>query len=216
MSDEQNTKIDGLGLAKNRLTGTLGASDESRRKAILQAASEHVHHYGYQKTTVADIAKAVHVSTAYLYRFFESKQAIGEAVCTQLLQSVMTELADELTRIDSASESIAFIFRYLASTSMSLYSQDRKMHDLVALSFQERWTSPETYNVALKDVVRQVVLRGRERGEFERKTSLDEICEAIRYTTQPFFHPSLLDQDPSELREEAQAVGNLVQRSLMA
>jgi AcrR family transcriptional regulator len=32
---------------------------------------------GYGKTTVADLAKAIGFSKAYIYKFFDSKQAIG-------------------------------------------------------------------------------------------------------------------------------------------
>ena len=35
---------------------------------------------GYQKTTVADIAKVLRMSPANVYRFFDSKKAIHEGV----------------------------------------------------------------------------------------------------------------------------------------
>ena len=35
---------------------------------------------GYQKTTVADIAKSLRMSPANVYRFFDSKKSINEAV----------------------------------------------------------------------------------------------------------------------------------------
>ena len=202
--------------ASPRQTTTRGPSEQDRREAILRAASDHVRHYGYQKTTVADIAKAIHLSSAYLYNFFESKRAIGEAVCTQVITDVMAELADSVGRIESPGDSILFIFQYLAESSTKMFLEDRKMHDLVTLSFHERWASPTAYNSALLSIVRGVVIRGREQGAFERKTPLDETCEAIRYTTEPFFHPVLLEQNPRELGEEAMAVANLVRRSLIS
>lgn len=182
----------------------------------MRATRIHVRHYGYQKTTVADIAKAVNLSTAYLYNFFTSKQAIGEAVCTQVLLDAMAELAQNVARIKSPGDCILFIFEYLAKTSTTMLLEDRKMHDLVTLSFQESWESRDAYNSTLLEIVRRVVIRGRETGEFERKTPLDETCEAIRHTTEPFFHPVLLEQNPRELTEEAAAVANMVKRSLLS
>lgn len=90
------------------------------------------------------------------------------------------------------------------------------MHDLITLSFHEKWASPEAYSSDLVRIVREVVIRGRERGEFERKTPLDETCEAIRYTIEPFFHPILVQQTPRDLPEEAVAVAKLVRRSLIS
>ena len=43
------------------------------------------HWYGYDKTTVSDLAKAIGFSKAYIYKFFDSKQAIGEAICARTL-----------------------------------------------------------------------------------------------------------------------------------
>ena len=49
--------------------------ENSGEKALADAR------YGYAKTSVSDLARAIGFSKAYIYRFFESKQAIGEAIC---------------------------------------------------------------------------------------------------------------------------------------
>src|SRR5258707_14088272 len=72
--------------------GQRGPVEHERREQIISAASEHFRHYGYTKTTVADLAKAIGLSTAYIYKFFDSKKAIGEAVCT-ICQSEIADAA---------------------------------------------------------------------------------------------------------------------------
>ena len=54
----------------------------SRRRSASSAT------FGYQKTTVADIAKALKMSPANVYRFFDSKKAINEAVAERLMREV--------------------------------------------------------------------------------------------------------------------------------
>ena len=66
----------------NPHAGQRGPAEHERREQIITAASAHLRHYGYSKTTVADLARAIGLSTAYIYKFFDSKRAIGEAVCT--------------------------------------------------------------------------------------------------------------------------------------
>lgn len=58
--------------------------DHEVRDQIVAAATEHFRLYGYEKTTVSDLAKAIGFSKAYIYKFFESKQAIGEMICLSL------------------------------------------------------------------------------------------------------------------------------------
>jgi AcrR family transcriptional regulator len=58
------------------------------REKIVRAAEARFRHYGYEKTTVADIAKDLKVSTAYVYKFYESKLALNEAVAVDVLARI--------------------------------------------------------------------------------------------------------------------------------
>ncbi|XOT96806.1 TetR/AcrR family transcriptional regulator, partial [Alcaligenes pakistanensis] len=59
--------------------GQRGPTEHHRREQIIEQANTHFRLYGYRKTSVASLAKSIGVSSAYLYRFFDSKQAIGQA-----------------------------------------------------------------------------------------------------------------------------------------
>src|ERR1700753_1372179 len=58
------------------------------RERILVVAERLFRQIGYQKTTVADIAKELRMSPANVYRFFESKKAIHEGVARGLMGEV--------------------------------------------------------------------------------------------------------------------------------
>jgi AcrR family transcriptional regulator len=201
-------------LEQNGTTGQRGPAEHQRREQILRAAGEHFRHYGYRKTTVADLAKAIDLSSAYIYKFFASKQAIGEAVCALCLSERTDALEKILQETASPVECMRKIYKSLALKGAQLFFADRKMHDLVTASFEERWHNLEIYNEKLIDLVRRVLIRGRESGEFERKTSLEEVSRAIHHTMQSFYHPILLEQNLDHLEEDATAVANLVLRSL--
>ena len=58
------------------------------RERILEVAERLFRQIGYQKTTVADIAKELRMSPANVYRFFDSKKAIHEGVARGLMGGV--------------------------------------------------------------------------------------------------------------------------------
>src|ERR1700731_4723 len=58
------------------------------RERILVVAERLFRQIGYQKTTVADIAKVLKMSPANVYRFFDSKKAIHEGVARGLMGGV--------------------------------------------------------------------------------------------------------------------------------
>ncbi|WP_217430310.1 TetR/AcrR family transcriptional regulator [Sphingomonas bacterium] len=70
---------------RSRVAGQRGPADHSISDQIFDAVDEHFSRYRYGKTTVADLAKAIGFSKAYIYKFFDSKQAIGEAICSRCL-----------------------------------------------------------------------------------------------------------------------------------
>lgn len=64
-------------MTKNMPTpSSRGPLDHTVREQIVEAAFEHFGHYGYEKTTVAELAKSIGFSKSYIYKFFESKQEL--------------------------------------------------------------------------------------------------------------------------------------------
>src|ERR1700741_736510 len=92
------------------IAGQRGPADHKRRQQILQAADEHFRLYGYRKTTLSDIAKSIHLSTPYIYKFFNSKQAIGEAMCWHCLSAVLSEIEASIEKTKSPVEKLRRVF----------------------------------------------------------------------------------------------------------
>src|SRR6266704_3613257 len=65
--------------------------ESDTRERILEVALRLFREIGYQKTTVADIAKVLRMSPANVYRFFDSKKAIHEGVARSLMGEVAME-----------------------------------------------------------------------------------------------------------------------------
>jgi AcrR family transcriptional regulator len=83
-----------------------GPLDHAVREQIVEAAFEHFGHYGYEKTTVAELAKSIGFSKSYIYKFFDSKQAIGEVICANRLELIMAAVLSAIEDAPSASEKL--------------------------------------------------------------------------------------------------------------
>jgi AcrR family transcriptional regulator len=200
----------------NGVSGQRGPADHKRRQQILQAADEHFRLYGYKKTTLADIAKSIHLSTPYIYKFFESKQAIGEAMCWHCLGAALSEIEDSLGQTESPVERLRRVFLGLEAITWRLLSEQRKIHEMVLVSFEENWASIARFREGIYQMIRKIIVQGRESGDFERKTPLEETARAIARMTELFYHPTLVDQAGKSQQDEALAVANVAIRSLTA
>jgi len=196
--------------------GQRGPADHKRRQQILQAADEHFRHYGYKKTTLADIAKSIQLSTPYIYKFFESKQAIGEAMCWHCLGAALSQIDESLEQAKSPVEKLRRIFLGLEAVTWQILSEQRKIHEMVMVSFEENWESIGRFREGIYEMIRKVIVQCRESGDFERKTPLEETARAIARMTELFYHPTLLDQAGKSQHDEALAVANVAIRSLTA
>jgi AcrR family transcriptional regulator len=191
-----------------------GPADHSVRDQIVEAADAHFGHYGYDKTTVSDLAKAIGFSKAYIYKFFDSKQAIGEAICARTLSAIVAAVEEAVAGAATPTEKFRRMFKTLVSTGVNLFFNDRKLYDIAAYSAGEGWPSARAYAERIRQILMEVVREGREAGEFERKTPLDETVHAIYLVMQPYVNPLLLQYNLDVVEEAPVQLSNLVLRSL--
>ena len=191
-----------------------GPVDHNVREQILEAAQEHFSHYGFDKTTVSDLAKAIGFSKAYVYKFFDSKEAIGEAICAKTLSAIVAAVEGAMAGASTPTEKFRRMFKTLTATGASLFFNDRKLHDIAAHGAGEGWPSARAYAERIRQMLMNIVREGRETGEFERKTPLDETVHAIYLVVHPYVNPLLLQHNLDLIEEAPAQLSNLVLRSL--
>jgi AcrR family transcriptional regulator len=191
-----------------------GPTEHEVRAQIVDAATEYFSRYGYEKTTVSDLAKEIGFSKAYIYKFFDSKQAIGEVICANRLAAIVAAVNQAVADASSATEKFRRLFKALMLSGSQLFFQDRKLYDIAAVAAGAPWPSVKGYEEQIRRFVTDIVLQGRESGEFERKTPLDETVNAIFLVMKPYFNPLLLQYNLEAAEEATMQLANLVLRSL--
>ncbi|WP_186162540.1 TetR/AcrR family transcriptional regulator [Burkholderia gladioli] len=191
-----------------------GPSEHEVRAQIVDAATEYFTRYGYEKTTVSDLAKQIGFSKAYIYKFFDSKQAIGEVICANRLATIITTVNTAVEDAHSATEKFRRMFKALLASGRELFFEDRKLYDIAAVAAGSPWPSVRGYEEQIRQLLSDIVVLGRETGEFERKTPLDETVNAIFLVMKPYFSPLLLQHGLDSAEEATAQIAGLVLRSL--
>ncbi|MCK1744394.1 TetR family transcriptional regulator [Bradyrhizobium sp. 139] len=163
------------------------------RDRILEVAERLFRQIGYQKTTVGDIAKELRMSPANVYRFFESKKAIHQAVA----RSLMGEVELEAQRIVARPGPVLERFRELLTTIHRMNSEryvgDSKLHEMVEIAMQEDWDVCVTHMECIAGVIGQMIAQGAASGEFEAPDlQLASLCACTAMMR--FFHPQMIAQ----------------------
>jgi AcrR family transcriptional regulator len=170
------------------LTDTI---EPDTRTRIVETAERFFRQIGYQKTTVADIAKALKMSPANVYRFFESKRAINEAVAERLMREVEAGISAIATHDAPAAERLRDMVRAMHGMNAALYTQELRMHEMVEAALSESWHVVHGHIERKSAIFERVIADGIASGEFVIENArLGSRCAQIALLR--FFHPRML------------------------
>jgi AcrR family transcriptional regulator len=171
----------------------LSHPERDTRQTIVDTAERFFRDIGYQKTTVADIAKSLRMSPANVYRFFDSKKSINEAV----LARYKGEHEAALAAIAAEDRPVTDRLRDMLQTSYRInqarFADQQRMHEMVCAAMEESWDAILGHIARFDALMCKVVAEGVASGAF-RKVDPGEATRCIRTAMIRFHHPLLMSQ----------------------
>jgi AcrR family transcriptional regulator len=163
------------------------------RERILLTAERLFREIGYQKTTVADIAKVLRMSPANVYRFFDSKKSINEGVARSLMGGVESAAREIAVKRGSASSRLRELLTTVHRMNSERYVGDSKLHEMVEVAMEESWGVCEAHILQITETIGVVIAEGAASGEFEAPdVPLTAMCVCTAMVR--FFHPQMIAQ----------------------
>jgi AcrR family transcriptional regulator len=171
--------------------------ESDTRERILEVAERLFREIGYQKTTVADIAKMLRMSPANVYRFFDSKKAIHEGVARGLMGGVEDAAQAIATGRGPAASRLRELLTTIHRMNCERYVGDSKLHEMVAVAMEESWEVCVAHIQHITETIGSVIAEGVASGEFETPdvpvTAMCTCTAMIR-----FFHPQIIAQSANK------------------
>ncbi|WP_398472200.1 TetR/AcrR family transcriptional regulator [Tardiphaga sp.] len=164
---------------------------DDMRTRILVTAEKLFRELGYQKTTVADIAKVLRMSPANVYRFFDSKKSIISAVAKRLMGEVEVAAREIASRPQPVHARLRELLVTIHQMNSERYVGDAKLHEMVAIAMEESWDVCVAHIDHINVLIGEVIAEGAAKGEFHAPdVPLAALCVCtamIRY-----FHPQMI------------------------
>jgi AcrR family transcriptional regulator len=163
------------------------------RERILVVAERLFRQIGYQKTTVADIAKELRMSPANVYRFFDSKKAIHEGVARVLMGEVEDAANGIVARQGGAATRLRELLTTIHRMNSERYVVDAKLHEMVEIAMEESWEVCVAHMQTLTESIAGIIAQGAASGEFNvTDVPLAAMCVCTGMVR--FFHPQMIAQ----------------------
>ncbi|MCI5048076.1 MAG: TetR/AcrR family transcriptional regulator [Aquisalinus sp.] len=169
----------------------LNLSESEARTLILDNARALFLEIGYNKTTVADIARACGFSSANVHRLFGTKGAINEAIAERMLTEKLQEVRASVASEKTARDKLIAALRTVHQSTLATFTEKKRVHDMVTCAIDERWQAIRRYRVALLDITRSIIREGMETGEFE-VDDLEQAAMGVHMSMFRLCHPVLV------------------------
>ncbi|MEJ0027033.1 MAG: TetR/AcrR family transcriptional regulator [Rhizomicrobium sp.] len=167
------------------------AEKDTIRDCIIGAAKKRFSHFGYAKTTMAEVAGDCEMSPGNLYRFFQGKLDIAEAIATEDYSKHLEHLRKLAIQPgkDARERLHDLLFEELRRTYHKL-EKDPRVVEMARVISQER---PSFANWMLENerkILIELLDEAERRGEF----SVDDkqfTAEMVQAATMKFRYPQL-------------------------
>ncbi len=183
--------IDVIHQKQNAMDGsTVPATTRDR---IADTAERLFRSMGYQKTAVADIARELGMSPANIYRFFPSKSAINEAITERLLIALFHGAEAAASNEGTAASRLAAMAEHFRASSIALFFNEKRMHDMVSAAISEHWGVIAGYIQRFLALTESVIRQGMQSGEFADGDAA-AAAMAFKQVTLAWHHPMMVEE----------------------
>lgn len=191
------TKIENW--SKIRFTMARTKSNIDRRALIIEGARELFGRYGFEKTTVDDIAKHTGIGKGSVYLEFKTKEDILIAIIAQFAEHLRGYLAESVESasspyLDCLGEMIIGLSTRIYETATSnIHTPEALIH--THFKMREEFAHHYEYK---KSRIRALVKKAAKSGEISATAPVDDITNTIELVTSCLLPPYIRKEGPSE------------------
>ncbi len=185
------------------------------RERILDAAEAVLRRHGPAKTTVVDVARALGMSHANVYRHFASKAALQDAVAERWLHGVSDPLARIVSEPGPAAERLERWVLALAAAKRRKVLSDPEMfatYSAIAVAARD---VVQAHVATLRSQVAAIIRAGVAAGEFA-PVDAEETAAAVLDATSRIHHPHHVREAANRSDDEVLRAARVVLDLLLA
>jgi AcrR family transcriptional regulator len=139
---------------------------QATRDRILHAAITRIMHYGYGKTTMAEIAADCDMSPGNIYRFFEAKIDLAEAMARKHYADEHTGMAAVGRRKETPDKKLKEMFQRKMRENYQMFSENAKILEVAEVLSKERPLFLNELMAQERVILRAVIEEGIANGLF--------------------------------------------------
>ncbi|WP_430417734.1 TetR/AcrR family transcriptional regulator [Parasphingorhabdus sp.] len=166
---------------------------DAKRIEIMEVADKIIRERGAISFTMTDLAAAANMSQSNLYRFFDSKDALAEAMAGEWF-SDLHKIMEDLVQTDMpVEEKLYLFFAKRLVLKRARYDEDPELFESYMELGDEHFEVIKGYVDLADHYMASILAEAMENGYFEG-LELDAVVSLVNTMMQPFCNPKLMMQ----------------------
>lgn len=188
------------------------------RETILKAAAQRILHYGYNKTTMTEIAADCGMSAGNIYRFYPSKIDIAEAMTRQFGAESHTQYNNIIRdAARSPTRKLYDFFMYRLERTFRVFEMNPKLMELAEIMGRERPEYLAEERAQERRQIEKILEEGLKSGDFAFSHDLTIAADLVQCAMMKFRIPHLWTLERLDsLKVELEGVLGLIFTGLSA
>ncbi|MEH6662009.1 MAG: TetR family transcriptional regulator [Parasphingorhabdus sp.] len=163
------------------------------RYRIIAAADRMIQERGAISFTMSDLATAVGMSPSNLYRFFENKDALAEAMAGEWFAELLVIMEDLVSADMPVEEKLYQFFAKRVVIKRARYEDDPELFESYMELGNEHFDVIKGYVDLADHYMASILAEAMEKGYF-KGLELDAVVSLVNTMMQPFCNPQLMMQ----------------------
>ncbi|VWX56131.1 TetR/AcrR family transcriptional regulator [Sphingorhabdus sp. 109] len=163
------------------------------RAKIIAAADKMIEERGAISFTMSDLASAVGMSPSNLYRFFESKDALAEAMAGEWFAELLAIMEELVTADMPVEEKLYQFFARRVVIKRERYEEDPELFESYMELGNEHFDVIKGYVDLADHYMASILAEAMDKGYF-KGLDLDTVVSLVNTMMQPFCNPQLMMQ----------------------
>jgi AcrR family transcriptional regulator len=168
------------------------ADKSDSRSVILKAAADRILHYGYNKTTMSEIAADCGMSAGNIYRFYPSKIDIAEAMTRDFSAENHAAYAAIIRDAGrSPTRKLRDFFAFRLEKTFRTFERHPKLMELAAIMGRERPDYLAEERAQERIQIEKILDEGQKSGDFALSADLTITADLVQCAMMKFRIPQL-------------------------
>lgn len=191
-------------------------TDQENKDSILAGASKLFSRFGFNKTTMEEIAKSIGKSKATLYYYYNSKEDVLMDLLRKESELIFQKINSSIELHNSASERLNTYFNIITTEANNIANVYNICRFELKENFEIQKRMNEIYNDKHVSILKEIIIYGMKSKEFLglNNSEIEEVAEFLDSVILNYIIDQIVNKQNPDWQKSLLIFGNIINKGI--